>query len=165
MGEKDLVQEVSNNEVFKEGVVEDISSDEQNSLDSNKMRWRAVQEDEHFVTQQVIPEHQIHPGGNSNHSVFGEHTNLSKPPGFEKWINIEGDKVTNSGSFSATSKSKVRIGSNKAVNISKVQKNEIAAEAISRFIEVGTKLGYGMSTVSENMEAIIKQMGEKLVDK
>lgn len=40
---------------------------------------------------------------------------------------------------------------------SKGVNEEIIVEAISRFIEVGTKLGYWMTIVSENMETIINK--------
>lgn len=36
-------------------------------------------------------------------------------------------------------------------------------EAIARFIEVGTKLGNGMASVSEHMEMIIKEINEYYV--
>lgn len=89
----------------------------------------------------------------------------SRPPGFENIIGKEGGNEMQSGSFSTSSTAKIRSESKKGVVHNKLVNDITVEEAIVRFIEVRTKLGYGMADVSDHMEMIIKEMGVDLVNK
>lgn len=106
---------------------------------------------------------------NMNRSKNIETLSLSRPSGFENARKDDGESSNPvdmfTTSFLATSGSKNLCQFSKRGRKNRQRFDGTVVDATENFMEVGTRLGYGMNSIKENMDSIISQMGVDLFDK